>query len=353
LHLHSLRGDSTHSNREHPKLGANLGAQTCPAAAATHAEWQHARLLQERRGLLRLASQRAARTPTAPGRPHCRTPHGPGRLGLGHRDPTGRADSEAASDSESDRLASLRVMLAGLRPRPEARPGHWAAQGASWPASFAPREAEVPLAVGCPLAPSSGSTYVVEAACHGSVPRGICGAGKQCRAHPLKTVTLRYGHEPICGAPGAVVPRKEARVGASRDPGGLLCHHEGRPRRLPGHSVREGRSASELLFHLVQLVVAIAMQACAVHPTTPSASTSSDSAVAARADGGLNCRGGGCARRAWLVLAPQTISSTLSAIRTTFIVCACVRTCVRAYVRAMYVRSNASAWNVNVVYVDA
>ena len=50
----------------------------------------------------------------------------------------------------------------------------------------------------------------------------------------------------------------------------------------------------------------------------------------------------------------KTISSTLSAIRSTFIQCVfCVRTCVRAYVRAMYVRSNASAWNVNVVYVDA
>ena len=136
--------------------------------------------------------------------------------------------------------------------------------------------------MGCP---GSLSEHAVEAACHGSVPRGICGAGKKCRAHPLKTVPLRYGHEPICGAPGAVVPREEARAGASRDPVFSVCHHEGRPRRLSGYSVREGRSASELLFHLVQLVVAIAMQACAVHPSTPSASTSSDSAVAARADG--------------------------------------------------------------------
>jgi hypothetical protein len=156
----------------------------------------------KKRGRL-LAFQRAARTPTAPGRPHC-----PGRT------PTGRATRKLpvagwpASESCWPGLGRAPRLVRATGP-PKAHPG----QRPSLPG----KRAEVPLAVGCP---GSLSEHAVEAACHGSVPRGICGAGKKCRAHPLKTVPLRYGHEPICGSPGAVLPREEARAGASRDPAG-------------------------------------------------------------------------------------------------------------------------------------
>jgi hypothetical protein len=110
--------NSLESRAPRPRLGANLNTPRRKAACRA------CPFIARKAGLL--AKQKAAQTPTAQQltRTTPRGPRGPGRPG-----PT-----EPDSELEVDRPAGLELAGVGLQPKPgpEARPGHWATQGASW-----------------------------------------------------------------------------------------------------------------------------------------------------------------------------------------------------------------------------